>query len=308
MNESAYKYYTSNIIAIFTTKQYRGWGRKQRGKFGLWCQKNFGGTLTLWEDGFIRSVGLGVEGSPSFSVVKDNVGIYYDATCPSKLENILNTYDFSKDIKLMNKAYEAIDLIKKHEVSKYNNAPQISDKLFDKLQKSIKNVLIVTQTATDASLEYGLAGEVDTKQIISDVMIENPGASVYIKIHPDVLSGKRKSDIHIEEIPSSCILLDENINPISLLKHMDKVYTKTSGIGMEALILEKEVVCYGLPYYAGWGLTQDRQTCKRRTRQLTRQEVFAGAYILYTQYYNPYEKRASDIIDTINSIVEHRDL
>ena len=308
MNESAYKYYTSNIIAIFTTKQYRGWGRKQRGKFGLWCQKNFGGTLTLLEDGFIRSVGLGVEGSPSFSVVKDNVGIYYDATCPSQLENILNTYDFFKDTALMNLAYEAIDLIKKHEISKYNNATQISDELLEKLQKNSVNVLIVAQTATDASLMYGLAGTIDTKQIIEDAMIENPAASVYIKIHPDVLSGKRKSDIHIEDIPKNCTIIDENINPIGLLKHMNKVYTKTSGIGMEALILEKEVVCYGLPYYAGWGLTQDKQTCNRRIRQLTMQELFAGAYILYTHYYNPYEKRESNIIDVINSIVKYRDL
>jgi len=308
MNESAYKYYVSNIIAIFTTKQFRGWGRKQRGKYGLCCQKIFGGTLTLFEDGFIRSVGLGVEGSPSFSVVKDNVGIYYDATGPSQLENILNTYDFSKDTTLMKQAYEAIELIKKYQISKYNNGPQVSDELLQKLQKSTENVLIVTQTATDASLKYGLAGEVDTKQMIEDAMQENPHASLYIKIHPDVLSGKRKSDINIKDIPPNCIVIDENVNPIALLNYMAKVYTKTSGIGMEALILEKEVVCYGLPYYAGWGLTQDKQTCKRRTRQLRMSELFAGSYILYTHYYNPYEKRKSDIIDTIHSIVKYRDL
>lgn len=308
MNESAYKYYTSNLLAIFTTKQYRGWGRKQRGKFGLWCQNNFGGTLTLLEDGFIRSVGLGVEGSPSFSVVKDNIGIYYDATVPSKLEVLLNTYDFTKDVALMDQTFEAIDLIKKYKISKYNNAPNVSGKLLSQLKKSKKNILIIAQTASDASLEYGLAGKINTEEIIADAINENPHAAIYLKIHPDVLSAKKKSDIKLEDIPKNCMIIDENINPISLLSYIDKVYTKTSGIGMEALIVGKEVVCYGLPYYAGWGLTHDKKSCKRRTRKLTMEELFAGAYILYTHYYNPYEKRKSDIIDTIHSIVKHRNV
>jgi len=308
MNESAYKYYVSNIKAVFTTREFRGWGRKQRGKYGMCCQKIFGGTLTLYEDGFIRSVGLGVEGSPSFSVVKDTVGIYYDATTPSLLENILNTYDFVKDVVLMKQTEEAIKLIKKYEISKYNNAPQVQDTLLSELKKNTKNILIVAQTATDASLKYGLARDIKTTQIIEDAIRENPQSSVYIKIHPDVLSGKRKSDISQEDIPDNCIVIDENVNPIALLKHIDKVYTKTSGIGMEALILGKEVVCYGLPYYAGWGLTKDKQFSKRRQRKLSMDELFAGAYILYSHYYNPYEKHTSNIIDTIHSIVKYRNL
>ena len=96
-----------------------GWGRKKTGKFALWCHKNFGGSLTLKEDGFIRSIGSGIENSPSFSIVEDDIGIYYDATTPSKLENILNTYDFTSDKKLMKNAKEAISLIKKHHISTY---------------------------------------------------------------------------------------------------------------------------------------------------------------------------------------------
>ncbi|MEA2017354.1 MAG: hypothetical protein U9N59_02800, partial [Campylobacterota bacterium] len=85
-------------------------------------------------------------------------------------------------------------------------------------------------------------------------------------------------------------------------KKFDKVYTKTSGMGMEALIVGCKCVCYGMPYYAGWGITIDKLKCKRRERKLTIEEVFAAAYILYTKYYNPYKKRVSDIFDTINEI------
>ena len=148
--------------------------------------------------------------------------------------------------------------------------------------------------------------KVSTQKIIEDAIIENPNASIYLKIHPDVLAGKKNSDIFIDDIPKECLLLDEDINPISLLKHFKKVYTKTSGMGMEALILGLEVVCYGVPYYAGWGLTIDKQKCDRRNKKLTLEELFAGAYILYSKYYNPFSNKKSDIIDTIMTIVKYR--
>ncbi|MEN8807144.1 MAG: hypothetical protein ABF291_06690, partial [Desulfobacterales bacterium] len=41
------------------------------------------------EDGFLRSVLPGTKGDPPLSVVVDDVGIYYDATLPSRLEILL---------------------------------------------------------------------------------------------------------------------------------------------------------------------------------------------------------------------------
>jgi len=282
-----------------------GWGRKKSGLEAMKLAKKHNTSFVLLEDGFIRSIGLGVDGSPSFSLVEDDVGIYYDATQPSKLENILNTYDFSSDTTLMQTAQTAMELIKKYHISKYNNAPNVPENFFGNDTGS--KVLIIAQTSGDASLEYGLGNVFTTRQIIDDAIKENPNASVYIKIHPDVLSGKKKSDITLKEIPKECKILDTDVNPISLLKHFGKVYTKTSGMGMEALILGLDVVCYGMPYYAGWGLTADKQICKRRTRRLTVEELFAGAYILYTRYYNPYENRPSHIIDTIEEIIRQKE-
>ena len=127
---SGYSYYLNNVMQVFTRKEFKGWGRKKTGRFALFCERHFGGRAVLLEDGFIRSVGLGVEGSPSFSLVEDDVGIYYDARQASKLENILNTYAFSEDIVLMQTANEAMNLIRKHHISKYNNAANISDDFF----------------------------------------------------------------------------------------------------------------------------------------------------------------------------------
>ncbi|MBD3798215.1 MAG: capsule polysaccharide transporter, partial [Campylobacterales bacterium] len=135
---------------------------------------------------------------------------------------------------------------------------------------------------------------------------ENPNAKIYIKIHPDVLSGKKKSDIDLDALDGRVQVLTENVNPISLLKYFDKVYTKTSGMGFEALLVGCECVCFGMPFYAGWGVTDDRSKCERRKRKLSVEEIFAAAYILYTRYHNPYTNKPSDIFDTIETIVQMR--
>jgi len=61
----------------------------------------------------------------------------------------------------------------------------------------------------------------------------------------------------------------------------------TSLVGFEALLRELSVVVYGLPFYAGWGLTEDRHAHPRRTRRLTLDELVAGTLIRYPRYVSP---------------------
>ncbi|EOH7450115.1 capsular polysaccharide biosynthesis protein, partial [Campylobacter jejuni] len=280
-----------------------GWGRKKSGLKAMNLAKKYKAKFILLEDGFIRSLNLGVENSPSFSMVKDDIGIYYDATMPSKLENLLNTYEF-KDEEIK-QAKKAIELIKKYKISKYNNNLDIPDDYF---QKDEKRILIITQTANDASLEFGLAKDFKTVDMIKDAIKENPDSKIYIKIHPDVLSGKKQSDLDIKSLPKECILITENFNPIALLEFFDKVYTKTSGMGFEALMQGCECVCYSMPFYAGWGLTKDKLECKRRMQKRSLEEVFYAAYILYSEYFNPYLNQKSNIFDTIQTLAKYKSI
>ncbi|EAL5649370.1 capsular polysaccharide biosynthesis protein [Campylobacter lari] len=278
-----------------------GWGRKKSGLKAVELAKKYNIKFLLLEDGFLRSLNLGVENSPSFSIVKDDVGIYYDAMTPSKLENILNTYEFSTEE--LEQAKKAIELIKKEKLSKYNNNLCVPKELFGANEEC---VLIITQVANDASLKFGLADSFSTQDIINEAIKENPNAKIYIKIHPDVLSGKKQSDFNVQDLPSKCVVIKENYNPIELLSHFKKVYTKTSGMGFEALMLGSECVCYGMPFYAGWGLTQDKQVCKRRLKKRSLEEVFYAAYILYSEYFNPYLNQKSDIFDTIHTLTKYK--
>jgi capsular polysaccharide export protein len=71
------------------------------------------------------------------------------------------------------------------------------------------------------------------------------------------------------------------------LERCDEVHTMTSTVGFEAILRQVPVVTYGLPFYAGWGLTMDRLSCPRRSRRLTVTELLAGAMICYPRYLNP---------------------
>jgi len=283
--------------------KYVGWGRKKSGQKAIKLAKKHQSSFLLLEDGFIRSIGLGIDKWESFSIVEDDLGIYYDATMPSRLENILNSYRFNEEE--LHLAQQSIALIKKYKISKYNNSTLTLPKYLD---HTSKKVLIIAQTKGDMSLKYGLAEQFDTKEMIKDAIGDNPDCEVYIKIHPDVLTGKKESNIDIEYAKKYCKIIIENINPIVLLEKFDKVYTQTSQMGFEALLLDKEVYLYGMPFYAGWGLTRDKLAIDRREKRLNILEIFAGAYILYTKYYNPYTNQSSNIIDTIETIVKYRDL
>ena len=61
----------------------------------------------------------------------------------------------------------------------------------------------------------------------------------------------------------------------------------TSLVGLEALIRGKKVYTYGLPFYAGWGLTTDALVSPRRTRTLSLDALVAASFILYPRYLHP---------------------
>ena len=65
---------------------------------------------------------------------------------------------------------------------------------------------------------------------------------------------------------------------------MDALHVLTSLAGFEALLRGVEVHCWGLPFYAGWGLTQDQLDCPRRGRSLPLEALVHGTLIDYPRY------------------------
>ena len=55
----------------------------------------------------------------------------------------------------------------------------------------------------------------------------------------------------------------------------------------EALLRGLKVVCWGAPFYAGWGLTEDRVALPRRQARPDLDTLVAGALIAYPRYVDP---------------------
>lgn len=201
------------------------------------------------EDGFLRSLGLGVKGYPPFSLVYDDVGIYYDTTCPSRLEKFLleQPLQDQEQIKL---AEKALSQILTYQLSKYNHALDFSE--IPSIKEKI--VLVIDQTFGDMAVKYGQASEVDFNKMLETAISENPEAQIWVKTHPDVLSGKKKG--YLTDLPQYADrvrIITEDVNPASLIKWCEKVYCVTSQMGFEALLLGKKVVTFGVSWFAGWG-------------------------------------------------------
>ena len=289
-----------------------GWGlRPSTQKARAYAAKHTLPFIAL-EDGFLRSLGLGATGWPPFAMVYDDLGIYYDTTRASRLEQLVLAAD-EMPPETLAQARQAMDLITAHRLSKYNHAPDISDGL--KHRPSEKPVvLVIDQTFGDMAIRYGGADAATFETMFQTAVQENPQAEIWVKTHPDVLSGKKRGYLTDLSQQANVRLIAQDVNPISLLQAVDKVYCVTSHMGFEALLCGKPVVTFGLPWYAGWGVSDDRHAAvadlaaqhRRAPRSLT--QLFAAAYLQYSRYLNPNTGATGTLFDVIDYLAAMRRL
>ncbi|NLA51593.1 MAG: capsular polysaccharide biosynthesis protein [Alcaligenaceae bacterium] len=108
-------------------RYYQGSETKDLMKLMLWGQKfpeaatwaeSLGVPVLRMEDGFIRSVGLGSNLVPPLSLVIDDKGIYFDSRAPSRLEFLLQNYQFTQEDRA--RAGELIKQLVQKNIAKYN--------------------------------------------------------------------------------------------------------------------------------------------------------------------------------------------
>ena len=262
------------------------------------------------EDGFLRSVDLGVNGATPVSLIVDEIGIYYDATRPSRLENLIQQINHA-DHTLQQQAQAAQRYLIQHQLSKYNHVSAIP--LPDLHYSLDSRVLVVDQTRGDMSVILG-GGETGFEPMLEAAIAENPTAQIVVKTHPDVLTGKKQGYLTSSPLlrHPRVLIWAQDCAPLALLKQVDQVYVYTSQMGFEALLLGKPVQTFGLPWYAGWGISTDRHaqlSTLQNRRQPTKQlwQLFAAAYLQYAQYLNPDWGRLGTIFDAMVWLVRNRD-
>ncbi|MDR6714698.1 capsule polysaccharide export protein KpsC/LpsZ [Pseudomonas hunanensis] len=257
------------------------------------------------EDGFIRSLDIGLAQEPGLSIILDDTTAYYDATKVSRLSRLLeNGPELTAE--QMERSRSAIDLIVKERISKYNHAPDMPMTIGTPGRKKI---LLVDQRYGDQSVASGLGSEEAFNQMIQDVCRNRSDCDILIKQHPDAIKGGKSSYFSNEKLAFTQymgnvfpILFD--ISPFALFDIVDEVYVMTSGMGFEAMMAGKVVHCYGMPFYAGWGATIDKQALPSRTRQRTVEELFHFAYIESSIYFSPRENRTVEVEDVVKYIAE----
>jgi len=264
--------------------------------------KQWGIPKIFVEDGFIRSIDLPFA-EAGVSLLIDDVSIYYDARRPSRLENLLNS-DRTLSAEQLNRARELIEKIRKTKITKYNLAPIFEPKIG---REGVEKILVVDQAYQDFSIPFGLASDASFEEMLACAIRENPEADIIVKTHPEAFRGGRKGYFTGTRREGNVYPFTDPICPLSLLEYVDKVYCVTTQMGFEALMCGKSVTCFGMPFYAGWGLTNDRVKCSRRTKKRALEEIFYFAYIEYSRYMNPTTGQLCEIEEAIDYLLEKRD-
>jgi capsular polysaccharide export protein len=233
------------------------------------------------EDGFIRSIGLGSDFLPPASLVVDSRGMYFDPAVRSDLEILLHDSEFPPN--LVARAERLAAKLVARGITKYNLAGR--DAAID-LPRGRRAILVPGQVEDDLSILRG-GGAVRTNlALLEAVRAANPDAYVIYKPHPDVLAGHRTGAVSDAAARHFADAVLPDAATAALLDRVDEVHTMTSLAGFEALLRGRRVVVYGRPFYAGWGLTEDREAIERG-RRLSLYELVAGALILYPRYLDP---------------------
>lgn len=244
-----------------------------------WGSASIEGAISI-EDGFLRSRGLGADLVAPLSVVLDDAGIYYDATRPSLLENLINASE-TLDESALHRATALIERITDARLSKYN----LETGPLPELPKG-RRILVPGQVEDDAAVTLGTSDVADNLSLLEVTRKANPAAVIIYKPHPDVEAGLRPGDVPNAEELADVVLT--GADPIDAIDAVDEIWTMTSLLGFEALLRGKKVTCLGTPFYAGWGLTDDRaMPVERRQARVELAALVHATLIAYPRYRDP---------------------
>ena len=280
------------------------WGKNTRIESYL---PNFDDFISV-EDGFIRSVGLGADLYPPLSLLFDKKGIHYDASKVSDLEDQLQNSNVNYSERM--RARKILNLIIKLKISKYNlrltktiNLPENA--------KNKEIIGVLGQVESDNSIIYGVPDNTIQKTnfaLVAKVREDYPDAFIIYKPHPDTESGVRAKGERDSEISDYADLIANKTSLEDLFNKADRIAVFTSLGGFEALIRGISVITYGFPFYAGWGLTEDKLNnhswAKRRTRIMSIEELTFISLIKYPFYSSMKFNCLTEIENIFEEILE----
>ena len=277
-----------------------GWGRK--GRVGAEAAGRELPYLAL-EDGFLRTAGLGGRRDPPLSLTADLTGVHYDARAPSDIEDLIRA-NRPMTVSEGEAVLRLIELMRAGNLGKFNAAPDVAED--HPIFAAGPPVVVVDQIAGDKSIAGGLCDAETFELMLEAAVRENPGRTVVARVHPYEGRGGRKGHLRAIAAAHGARLFDADVSWMSVARRAARVYVATSQAGLEALIAGAPVTCFGLPAYAGWGLTDDRQSCPRRGLTRTLEQVICALYLRYSRYLSPLDGQPCPATEVARLLALHR--
>lgn len=231
----------------------------------------------------------------------DDMGYYFDSHQSSRCEQTLNDPDYKLEEHELLRSRILINEINKYNITKYNKyvTKEAADYPIEE-----DCVLVVDQKKGDASIAFAGASDETFSEMMQAAIKDNPGKKIYFKRHPDSVHKNFNSyrNRNVKEIE----VLHEDVQIHQVLNKCSKVYTVSSQVGFEGLLKGKEVVCFGVPFYAGWGLTDDRAYVPRRNKKRKIEEIFHQVCIQQSVYLNPHTGKTIELEELLDILLAMR--
>ena len=273
-----------------------GWGRKPSGRRAMRLAAVLGRPFVLLEDGFIRSV---ARDEPPLSLLVDDLGIYYDARSASRMEAVIAAGTTAGEA---TRARALIAAWCEARLSKYNHAPETAP-----LHGGGPFVLVADQCRNDLSVTGGLADGASFAAMLEAALGGNPDCRVLVKLHPDMLTHQRQGYFPLAALDHPRItVISADCHAAGLVAEARAVYTVTSLIGFEGLLWGKPVHCFGMPFYAGWGLTRDAIPAPARRGAARIEDLVHAAFVVLARYADPASGLAWEPEQTIQHAARGR--
>ncbi len=267
-----------------------GWGLKGRARMEAGQRRI---PFLALEDGFIRSLGLPGRRDRLLSLVIDPIGIYYDASRPSALEQLIERVGDGLCPDLEGVRTVMHEMVTAH-LGKFNDTRDLTTRTL-KIPSDVPLIVVVDQIQDDLSIAGGGASAETFLEMLETAQAEHPHACIVVKAHPRAGVNGRVG--HLTELAPRLGLpiVDGRTAFLSLARRASRIFTVTSHAGFEALMADIPVTCFGTPFYAGWGLTDDRRPCPRRKARPSLETLVWAAYCGYPTYRDPLFDRPSTV-------------
>ncbi len=262
-----------------------GWGHRASGRRAIRMAARADARHLLVEDGFLRSH---LPGDPPLSYVFDDLGIYYDATQPSRLERLVAEGPADPA-----RALAALHLWRTRGLSKITGLPPC------RVALPPRYVLVLDQLVGDASVAGGLAHPGCFDRMLHAARAEFPRLPIVFKSHP--AAGRRRGHFDARRL-SRVIPVAMPCHPAPLIAGAEAVYTVTSQGGFEALLHGRPVRTFGMPFYAGWGLTDDDLAAPARRGAAPLEALVDAALLRYPRYVDPRAGRETTLEATADRL------